>query len=131
MRRFSLLDIGAMVLAKLLPTKQPNLRTMKDEDFISLLSWCEDWEPQKMFMKTAYTSNQTLSYIQTWDEWSDDMKPLPLIVRAELERAIKIHHEVGTMRALMTYAFFHSWGERLMKCTFWAFITVLFIYWFT
>ena len=101
---------------------------MKDEDFISLLSWCEDWEPEDVY-KTAYKQSR-IDYIQTWDEWSDDMKPLPLIVRTELERAIKIHHETGTMRALMTYAFFHSWGERLMKCTFWAFITVLFIYWF-
>ena len=128
MRKFRLLDYAAMVFAEVLPKKQPNLRTMKDEDFISLLSWCEDWEPEQVY-ETAYKESR-IDFIQTWDEWSDDMKPLPLIVRSELERAIKIHHEVGTMRALMTYAFFHSWGERLMKCTFWAFITVLFIYWF-
>ena len=128
MRKFSLLDIGAMVVAKLLPSKQPNLRTMKDEDFISLLSWCEDWEPEQVY-ETAYKESP-IDFIQTWDEWSDDMKPLPLIVRSELERAIKIHHEVGTMRAVMTYAFLHSWCELLMKCTFWAFITVVFIYWF-
>ena len=128
MRKFSLLDVGAMIVAKLLPSKQPNLRKMNDEDFISLLSWCEDWEPEQVY-ETAYKQSR-IDYIQTWDEWSDDMKPLPLIVRTELERAIKIHHETGTMRALMAYAFFHSWGERLMKCTFWAFITVVFIYWF-
>ena len=129
MRKFSLLDLGAMIVAKLLPSKQPNLRTMNDEDFISLLSWCEDWEPQEVY-ETAYKESR-IEPIQTWDEWSDNMKPLPFIVRAELERAILIHDGVGTMRALMTYAFFHSWGERLMKCTFWAFITVVFIYWFT
>ena len=129
MRKFRPLDYVAMAFAEMLPERGPNLRHMKDEDFISLLSWCEDWEPQEVY-ETAYKQSR-IEPIQTWDEWSDDMKPLPLIVRSELERAILIHDGVGTMRALMAYAFFHSWGERLMKCTFWAFITVLFIYWFT
>ena len=26
---------------------------MKDEDYISLLSWCEDWEPEQVY-ETAY-----------------------------------------------------------------------------
>ena len=129
MRKFSLLDIGAMVVAKLLPTKQPNLRTMNDEDFISLLSWCEDWEPQKVY-ETAYKESR-IDFIKTWDEWSDDMKPLPLIVRTELERAILIHDGVGTMRALMTYAFFQSWASRLAWCTFWAFVSVILFRWIT
>ena len=128
MRKFRPLDYVAMAFAEMLPERGPNLRHMKDEDYISLLSWCEDWEPEQVY-KTTYKQSH-LNYLQTWDEWSDNMKPLPFIVRAELERAILIHDGVGTMRALMTYAFFHSWGERLMKCTFWAFLTVLFIYWF-
>ena len=128
MRKFSLLDIGAMIVSKLLPSKQPNLRTMNDEDFISLLSWCEDWEPQKVY-ETAYKESR-IDFIQTWDEWSDDMKPLPLIVRSELERAIKIHHGVGTMRALMTYAFFHSWGNRVAMASFWALMAVIIFYYF-
>ena len=127
MRKFSLLDIGAMVVAKLLPTKQPNLRTMKDEDFISLLSWCEDWEPEQVY-ETAYKQSN-LNYLQTWDEWSVDMKPLPLAVRVELERAIKLHHGVGTMRALMTYAFFHKWANRIGLGSFWIFIILTLLYW--
>ena len=127
MRKFSLIDVGAMVLAKLLPTREPNLRTMKDEDFISLLSWCEDWEPEEVY-KMAYKQSN-LKYLQTWEEWSTDMMPLPLAVRSELERAINIHHGVGTMRALMTYAFFHRWAQRLAMCSFWAFIAVVLLYW--
>lgn len=127
MRKFRLLDYAAMCLAEVLPKKQPNLRNMKDEDFISLLSWCEDWEPEEVY-KTAYKQSN-LNYLQTWEEWSADMMPLPLAVRAELERAIKIHHGVGTMRALMTYAFFHRWAHRMAMCSFWAFIAVTLLYW--
>ena len=129
MRKFKLLDYAAMIFAEVLPKKGPNLRHMKDEDFISLLSWCEDWEPEQVY-ETAYKQSR-IDYIQTWEEWSDDMRPLPLIVRTELERAILIHDGVGTMRALMAYAFFHSWGERFMKCTFWAFVAVILFYWIT
>ena len=128
MRKFNLLDVGAMAFAELLPKKGPNLQHMKDEDFISLLSWCEDWEPEQVY-ETAYKQSH-LNYLQTWDEWSADMMPLPLAVRSELERAIKIHHNVGTMRALMTYAFFHRCAQTLMKYTFWIFIGIVFLYWF-
>ena len=128
MRKFKLLDYAAMVFAEMLPTKQPNLHHMKDEDYISLLSWCEDWEPQTVY-ETAYKQSY-LNPIQTWDEWSDDMKPLPGPVVAELQRAILIHDSVGTMRALMTYAFFHGWAQRLMKYTFWVFIGIVLLYWF-
>ena len=127
MRKFRLLDYAAMVFAEVLPTKQPNLHHMKDEDYISLLSWCEDWEPQTVY-ETAYKQSH-LNYLQTWDEWSDDMKPLPGPVVAELQRALLIHHGVGTMRALMTYAFFHGWAQRLMKYSFWFFIGIVLLYW--
>ena len=128
MRKFKLLDYAAMVFAEVLPTKQPNLHHMKDEDYISLLSWCEDWEPEQVY-ETAYKQSH-LNYLQTWEEWSDDMKPLPIPVVAELQRALLIHHGVGTMRALMTYAFFHGWAQRLMKYSFWFFIGIVLLYWF-
>ena len=128
MRKFRLLDYAAMVFAEVLPTKAPNLHHMKDEDYISLLSWCEDWEPEQLY-KTAYKQSH-LNYLQTWEEWSDDMKPLPIPVVAELQRALLIHHGVGTMRALMTYAFFHGWAQRLMKYSFWFFIGMVLLYWF-
>ena len=127
MRKFRSLDYAAMAFAKVLPVKKPNLRNMEDEDYISLLSWCEDWEPQIVY-ETAYKESN-IDPIQTWDEWADDMKPLPLVVRVELERAVLLHDGVGTMRALMTYAFFHNWASRFAWCTFWAFVTVMLIRW--
>ena len=127
MRKFRSLDYAAMAFAKVLPVNKPNLRNMEDEDYISLLSWCEDWEPQIVY-ETAYKESN-IDPIQTWDEWADDMKPLPLVVRVELERAVLIHDGVGTMRALMTYGFFHSWGSRLAWCTFWAFVSVILFRW--
>ena len=127
MRKFRPLDYVAMAFAEVLPTKAPNLRHMQDEDYISLLSWCEDWEPQTVY-ETAYKQSH-LNYLQTWEEWSEDMKPLPLPVIAELQRALMIHHGVGTMRALMTYAFFHGWAQRLMKYSFWFFIGIVLLYW--
>ena len=129
MRKFRSLDYAAMAFAKVLPVKKPNLRNMEDEDYISLLSWCEDWEPQIVY-ETAYKESN-IAPIQTWDEWADDMKPLPPVVRTELERAVLIHDGVGTMRALMTYGFFHSWGTRLAWCTFWAFVSVILFRWIT
>ena len=128
MRKFRLLDYAAMVFAEVLPKKMPNLRNMKDEDYISLLSWCEDWEPEQVY-ETAYKESN-LKYLQTWEEWSADMKPLPLPVVAELQRALLIHHGVGSMRALMTYAFFHTWAQRLMQYSFWFFIGIVLLYWF-
>ena len=99
MRKFKLLDYAAMIFAEVLPKKQPNLRTMQDEDFISLLSWCEDWEPQEVY-ETAYKESR-IDPLQTWDEWADDMKPLPLIVRTEMERAILIHMRSFTVGAVV------------------------------
>ena len=128
MRKFRLLDYAAMVFAEVLPTKQPNLHHMKDEDYISLLSWCEDWEPEQVY-ETAYKESN-LKYLQTWEEWSADMKPLPLPVVAELQRALLIHHGVGSMRALMTYAFFHKWANRLGLGSFWVFLIITLLFWF-
>ena len=127
MRKFRPLDYLAIAFAEMLPERSPNLRHMKDEDYISLLSWCEDWEPEQVY-ETAYKESN-LNYLQTWEEWSTDMKPLPGPVIAELQRALLIHHGVGTMRALMTYAFFHSWGNRLALCSFWVFIILILLYW--
>ena len=128
MRKFSLLDIGAMIVSKLLPSKQPNLRTMNDEDFISLLSWCEDWEPQKVY-ETAYKESR-IDFIQTWDEWSDDMRPLPLVVRMELQRAIKIHEERGNLLALRGFAWIYDCFFWVAKSTMWIFFIFVAYYWF-
>jgi hypothetical protein len=102
----------AVKFADILPEKVPNYRTMDDADFISILSWCEDWEPEKVY-KTAYKESH-IDYIQTWDEWSNNMIPLPLVVRTELERAMKIHDVAGNLKAIRAFSFFYNNGRRMI-----------------
>ena len=99
---------------------------MQDSDFITILSWLEDWEPEKVY-KTAYRQSHLDTYY-TWEEWAQNMKPLPVPVRAEMERAIKMHEESGNLEALRTYAFVYEilvekWFPRLLWATF--FLTIL------
>ena len=88
----SLLHYAAMKFSEVLPEKVPNYKAMADHDFISLLSWLEDWEPEDVY-KTAYKESH-IDYIQTWDEWAVDMQPLPIVVRTELKSKIKYENFV-------------------------------------
>ena len=106
MRRYSTLDWVAAMLSKILPTRKPALHKMQDCDFITILSWLEGWEPEKVY-KTAYRESHLDTYY-TWEEWAEDMKPLPIPVRAELEKAIKIHEKAGNLASLRTYAFLYE-----------------------
>ena len=126
MRRYSILDWAASLLSRVLPARKPALHKMQDCDFITILSWLEGWEPEKVY-KTAYRESHLDTYY-TWDEWAEDMKPLPIPVRAELEKAIKIHEKAGNLESLRTYAFFYElliekWFPRLLGIIF--FLTIL------
>ena len=107
----------ATLMAKILPTKKPAFHKMDDDDYIAILSWLEDWEPEKVY-KTAYKESHLDSYY-TWDEWAADMKPLPVPVRAEMQRAIKMHEASGNLEALRAQAFVHEvlvhrWFPRIL-----------------
>lgn len=121
------IDFVLSLIGKRLPHRKPSFDLMKDDDFITLLSWCEDWEPEDVY-RTAYKQAH-INYIQTWDEWSSDMKPLPAVVREELKRALRIHESNGNLMALRGYAWFHEWVSRLATISFWAFVAVTFLYW--
>ena len=117
MKKNSALHLVAILISKILPAKKPAFHKMDDGDFITILSWLEDWEPEKVY-KTAYKESHLDSYY-TWEEWAEDMKPLPIPVRAELEKAIKIHERSGNLEALRTYAFVYDvlverWFPRLL-----------------
>ena len=128
MKRRKTLEMIVGSFARLLPEKSPRYNDLKDEDFISLLSWCEDWDPEKVY-KLAYKQSH-IDYIQTWDEWADDMKPLPLVVRMELQRAIDIHDKAGNMAVLRAYAWMYEWFSRSTKAFIWIFFILLAYYWF-
>ena len=126
LRKNSALCLVAILVAKILPAKKPAFHKMQDSDFITILSWLEDWEPEKVY-KTAYRQSHLDTYY-TWEEWAQNMKPLPVPVRAEMERAIKMHEESGNLEALRTYAFVYEilvekWFPRLLWATF--FLTIL------
>ena len=126
MKKNNTIHLIAIMVSKMLPVKKPAFHKMDDSDFITILSWLEDWEPEKVY-KTAYRESHLDAY-HTWDEWSTDMKPLPKPVRIEMERAIKIHEKSGNLEALRTYAFVYNvvmqtWLPRLLRATF--FITIL------
>ena len=117
MKKNSTIYSIAILVSKILPVKKPAYYQMEDSDFITILSWLEDWEPEKVY-KTAYKESSLDSYY-TWDEWATDMKPLPIPVRAEMQRALKMHEDSGNLEALRTYAFVYEvliqgWFPRLV-----------------
>ena len=126
MKKYSLMVWLAALFGKVLPPKKPAFHKMQDCDFITILSWLEGWEPERVY-KTAYRQSHLDTYY-TWDEWAEDMKPLPIAVRAEMERALKIHEKAGNLAALRTYAFLYEvlvdkWFPRLLGIIF--FLTIL------
>ena len=123
-----MLHLLMAIFARFLPKKAPVYKQLKDDDYISMLSWLEDWEPEQVY-KTAYKQSH-IDYIQTWDEWSDDMRPLPLVVRMELQRAIKIHEERGNLLALRGFAWIYDCFFWVAKSTMWIFFIFVAYYWF-
>jgi hypothetical protein len=120
----------AILIAKILPVKKPAFHKMEDSDFITILSWLEDWEPEKVY-KTAYKESNLDSYY-TWDEWAADIRPLPAPVRVEMQRALKMHEDSGNLEALRTYAFVYEvliqrWFPRLLWGAFFILILLTFL----
>ena len=125
-KKNSTLHLIAIMISRMLPAKKPAFHRMDDSDFITILSWLEDWEPEKVY-KTAYRESHLDAYY-TWEEWSVNMRPLPPPVRVEMERAIKIHEKSGNLEALRTYAFVYEvlverWIPRVLWGVF--FVTIL------
>ena len=128
MHRNKVLYFLMAVFARFLPEKAPVYNKLKDDDCISILSWLEDWEPEQVY-KTAYKQSH-IDYFQTWDEWADDMRPLPLVVRMELHRAIQIHEDRGNLMALRGFAWIFECFAWIGKSTMWIFLIFIAYYWF-
>ncbi len=128
-RRYRTIDFIASVFSKFLVERPVMYDRLNDDDYITILSWCEDWEPEKVY-DTAYKQSQ-LPYVQTWEQWSTNMKPLPDPVRYYLKCGLKKHEEQGNLKALRAYAFFYEqiiekWGKRFL----WASLLFLIYYLF-
>lgn len=128
MHRNKVLVFLATIIARFLPKKAPVYNRLKDDDCISILSWLEDWEPEEVY-KTAYKQSH-IDYIQTWEEWSKDMLPLPLVVRMELQRAIRIHEERGHLLPLRAFAWVYESFAWVGKSAMWIFLIFVAYYWF-
>ncbi len=122
--RYTLIDKVAGLVSRWVPEKEPNYYNMDDNDFITVLSWCEKWHPKKVYY-TAYKESH-IDFIQTWDEWEKDPQRLPIAVRAELTRAVKLHHAAGNLGALRTYAFLYEYHR---KAILWS-CAIAFIAWY-
>jgi len=127
MRKYNLRDALAYNFAKVLPHNEPNLWKMNDADCISILSWCEDWEPQKVY-ETAYKESR-IEELLSWDEWAADIQPLPTVVRTELQRAVLVHEKAGNLRVLLGYSFVESWIKRISKWGFGIFAAIVLLSW--
>ena len=127
MRKYNIPNTLAFYLGKYLPAKTPSFSKMNDSDFITVLSWCEDWTPEEVY-NTAYKESH-IDTLLTWDEWSDNMQTLPLVVREELKRAVSLHIDNGNLQALRAYAFFYEGMNNIAKYAFWVFIATMFLFW--
>ena len=126
-RKYRFVDILATLVADYLPDRRAQYKHMADDDFVTILSWLEDWEPMDVY-DVAYEQSNLKQELH-WDQWSENMTPLPVAVRAEMQSAIEKHEKLGNMKALRTYAFVY---DTLFKWAKWtgivALITFLYVW---
>ena len=120
------IDVLATALSQFLPYKKPAYDRLTDEDYITILSWCEDWEPEDVYYTAWNASAMDMSV--DWEKWSSNMTPLPGPVRYQLRYALEKHEKKGNLKALRSYAyvyeFFGKWGKRF----FWGSLLFLIYY---
>ena len=109
---------------------KPDFTKITDMDLIGLLSYCEDWLPERVY-DTAYSQvfpeQQVLEVKKPFGEWLKGPKKLPDIVRFELVRAAYINYEAGKMRNLKI-AYFTT--KIFKNSLVWSFIGFIFWWWF-
>ena len=55
--------------------RHPEYDRLSDEDYITILSWCEDWEPEDVYYTAWNASAMDMSI--DWEKWSQNMTELP------------------------------------------------------
>jgi len=97
------MDYLVLCVGKYLPYKPPIYYRLTDEDYITILSWCEDWEPDDVY-STAWKASGMNMYID-WEKWSDNMTDLPGPVKYQLRQGLEKHEKLGNLQVLRAYAF--------------------------
>ena len=122
------IDVLATALGKFLPYKKPAYDHLSDEDYITILSWCEDWEPEDVYYTAWNASEMDMSV--DWEKWSANMTELPGPVKYQLRYALEKHEKKGNLKALRSYAFvyefFEKWNKRFLWISFFFLIYYLF-----
>ena len=108
----------------------PNFETLSDHDLVGLVSYCEKWEPMRVYhtaFKQVFPEKQLQEAMMPFEDWCDKEPKLPQIVRNELIRACVLNLESGKMTKLKIAAT----AENLVRnWAFWLFIFVMIWWWF-
>jgi len=108
----------------------PDFKTLSDHDLIGLVSYCEKWDPMKVYhtaYKQVFPEKQLQESMMPYEDWCDNETKLPDIVRNEMIRACVINLEAGRMSKLR-YA---AMGSSLIRnMYFWIFVIIVFWWWF-
>ena len=115
-KRYKILDSLASSISRYLPYKEPTFSEMDDNDFITILSWLEDWEPEEVY-EVAY-KHANLKPLQEYEVWCVVSKPFPPPMKAELREAIELHQRNGNLKALRTYAWFYEYYPNVLWIVF-------------
>ena len=105
-KKYSVVDYLAFQLGKHMSYRPPVYERLSDEDYITILSWCEDWEPEDVYYTAWNASAMDMSI--DWEKWSQNMTELPGPVKVELRQALEKHEKLGNLRALRAYAFLYE-----------------------
>ena len=109
---------------------EPDFAKITDIDLIGLLSYCEDWLPEKVY-DTAYSQvfseKQVEEVKKPFEKWLEGPRTLPDVVRYELVRAAYINFEAGKM-AKLKFAYFSM--KFLKSSLIWMFIMFMTWWWF-
>jgi len=128
-KKYSVVDYLAFQLGKYMSYRPPVYERLTDEDYITILSWCEDWEPEDVYYTAWNASAMDMSI--DWEKWSQNMTDLPGPVKYELRRGLEKHEKMGNLQALRAYAFIYEHIiEKWIPRIFWISIPVLIYYLF-
>ena len=108
----------------------PNFEQLSDIDLIGLISYCEKWDPSKVYniaFSQVFPEAQLKNAKKDFDDWFENDQKLPPIVRNELVRAAEINKEMGRMSNLRAA----SLGMNLFSnMYFWIFVIIVIWWWF-
>ena len=109
----------AQYLAKrILPEGSPAFSRMSDLELLSIVSWAEKWDAQRVYdtaFSEVFPEKQIKDSKPNYDMWLTAENPkLPMVVREELIRAFRIHMVSGRMDVLRLGAWVQTQGIRIM-----------------